>query len=51
MISGYLRAPSEMKQARLEGLRLGLGLSLLGLVATTAGLLHRYAVYPIGCRL
>jgi hypothetical protein len=34
-------------QARLEGLRLGLGSSLLGVVATTAGSLHRYAVYLI----
>jgi hypothetical protein len=43
MIPGYLRTPSETKQARSESLRLGLGLSLLGVVATIAG----YAVYPL----
>ena len=47
MIPGHLRTLSGTKQARLEGLRLGLGLSLLGVVATTAGSLHRYAVYPL----
>jgi hypothetical protein len=47
MIPGYPRTPSETKQARLEGLRLGLGLSLLGVVATTAGSLHRYTMYPL----
>lgn len=40
---GYLRISYETMQARLEGLRLSLGLSLLGVVITTAGSLHRCA--------
>jgi hypothetical protein len=51
------RTLSEMMHARLEYLRLGLGSSLLGVVATTAGSFHRYVVYliffrgwRIGCR-
>src|ERR1700722_12306245 len=44
-IPGYLRTPYETMQARLGGLRLDLGLSLLGVVATTAGSLHRGALH------
>jgi hypothetical protein len=51
MIPGYLMTPSETMQARSEGLRLGLGSSLLGVVATTAASLHRYAVYLIFWRV
>jgi hypothetical protein len=51
MILGYLRTLSEAMQARLEGLRLGLGLSLLGMLATTAGSLHRCAVYLLFWRV
>jgi hypothetical protein len=47
MIPRHLKTRSETKQARLEGLKLGLRLSLLGVVTTTAGSLHRYAIYPL----
>jgi hypothetical protein len=43
MTPGYLRTLYETMQARLGGLKLGLGLSLLGVMATTAGSLCRYA--------
>jgi hypothetical protein len=51
MIPAYLRISTETMQARLEGLRLGLGLSLLGVVATTAGSLHKSAVYLLFWRV